>query len=146
VEGLVRAASDFIAAVLSGLGFVGRPRRRAGIRDDLDLLDRLRDTPEFGPDSSAHAYLSDHITQEIARLSGIALERTRKIAWSSVVMGLVFGLPLAYVTYRINQDGFNWISLLPGILAAVLLLGTLGLLMGGTETSEDGDKSSTGSG
>ncbi len=136
MEGLVRAASEFLAAVLGMLGFVGRPRRRAHIRDDLDLLMRLRESPDFGPDSAAHGYLAGHITREVAGFSGIELDRKRKIPWFSVVLALVIGLPLAYWTYRLDEDGFNWVSLLPGAPAALLLLAALGMLFTGDQSAE----------
>ncbi|HWX87641.1 MAG TPA: hypothetical protein VNX67_05660 [Solirubrobacteraceae bacterium] len=65
VETLIKAASDFLAAILSTLGFIGRPRRRAGIRDDLDLLELLRDT-DFGPESPSHRFLTERVPLEVA--------------------------------------------------------------------------------
>lgn len=75
METLIKAASDFLAAILSTLGFIGRPRRRAGIRDDLDLLERLRSSPDFGPESAPHRFLTERVTLEVARLSGVELSR-----------------------------------------------------------------------
>ena len=51
-------------------------------------------------------------------------------------------LPLAYWTYWLIQDGFDWLALLPGILAFFLVVGGLGLLferptLDDDETNED---------
>jgi hypothetical protein len=140
VESLVKAASDFLAAVLGKVGFVGRPRRRAAIHDDLQLLDQLRDSSDFGPDSPAHQFLRNHITAEVAGYSGVDLRRKRKIPWSSVVLSVVIGAPFGYWTYKLNDDGFAWLSLLPGLIAALMFLASLGMIFGGEETSSDGDE------
>ena len=135
MEGLVKAVSDFLAAALRGLGFVGRPRRRAGIRDDLELLDRLRDSPDFGTESSAHRFLLEHITSEVAKLAGVESIRKRKIPWASVAMALLIAAPLAYWTYKLNHDGFLWLSLFPGTVAGLMLVAVLGMLFGEEEPS-----------
>lgn len=88
---LVKAASEFLAAVLSMLGFVGRPRRRARISSDLDLLLRLRESEDFGPSSPAHGYLIDHVTREAAQFSSVELIHKRKIPWLSVVLSSLIG-------------------------------------------------------
>jgi hypothetical protein len=137
MEGLVKAATEFLAAILGALGFVGRPRRRAHIHDDLDLLTRLRDSPDFGPSSAAHRYLWEHLTRQVAGFSGVELKRKRQIPWFSVVLGLIIGLPLAYWTYTLDRDGFRWVSILPGAPAALLLLATLGMLFTGDDAPND---------
>jgi hypothetical protein len=142
MEALVNAASEFLAAIFARFGFVGRPRRRAAIRDELDLLAQIRESPDFGTSSKAHKFFSDHITSEIARYSGVELKRKRKIPWSSVVLALFIGLPLAYWTFKLNQDHFSWFSLLPGLLAALMLLAVLGMLFGDSSSSEEESGSS----
>lgn len=137
MEALVNAASEFLAAIFARVGFVGRPRRRAAIRDELELLATIRESPDFGADSKAHKFFSDHITAEIARYSGVELRRKRKIPWSSVVLALLIGLPFAYWTYKLNEDHFSWFSLLPGLLAALMLLAVLGMLFGDSSSSEE---------
>jgi len=78
---LVKAIGDFIAALLSVVGFVGRPRQRSHIREDLALLRELE----------AH----EHITIQIARFSGLDLRTSRRsISWSSVVLATVIWAPL----------------------------------------------------
>jgi len=136
MEMLVSAVSDFLAAVLSKLGFVGRTRRRAGIQDDLELLGRLRGAPEFGPDSAAHRFLVDHITLEVAKFAGVELKRTKRRDWVAVALALCIGLPLGYWTYKLNQDDFRWLSLIPGSVAGLMLVGALGTLLGVEETPD----------
>lgn len=83
--------------------------------------------------------LIDHITSEIAKLSGVELRPRRQIPWASVILALAVGLPLAYWTYKIDQDGFRWWALLPGGFAALMLIGALGMLFNGEEGDESGD-------
>lgn len=137
VEGLLKAALDFLAAVLARLGFTGRPRRRAGIRQDLELLHELEKFPHLGPGTWAHQMLSGHIEFEIAKLAGIEFPR-RNIPWGSVVLAAVVGFPLGYVTYVLNKDGFNWWSLIPGIVSGLMLFGLLGLLLAPEEKTSEG--------
>lgn len=134
MEALVNSVSEFLAAIFARAGFVGRQRRRANIKEDLSLLDLIRNAPGFGPESPATSHLSAHISGEIARYSGI--EPKRRIEWSSVITAFVIGVPAAFVTYKLNQDGFSWFSLIPGLVAAFMLIGGLGLLLN-TKDSED---------
>lgn len=123
-EALVHAASELLAAIFGRLGYVGRPRRRASIREEIELLDRLRSSPNFGPESDALRMLSDHISEEIASYAGKDLKRK---AWGSATFGLIVGLPLAYVTYKLNQDA------LPGSLSCRdLLRGSCSLVRSGS--------------
>lgn len=81
--------------------------------------------------------MAEHLTAEIVRYSGVELRRRRKIAWSSVIFALIIGLPLAYWTYKLNEDHFAWLSLLPGFLAALMLLAALGMLFGDSGSAEE---------
>ena len=142
MQNLLQAASDFLAALLGWLGFVGRPRRRAGIREDLELLGRLRDAPEFGVGSDAHRFLMDHVTREVAELAGVELKRKKHIPWSSVVVSLIIGLPLAYWTYTLNEESFRWYSVFPGLLGGLLLIAAVGMVVEGEQPVEDGEADS----
>jgi hypothetical protein len=139
MEPLVKAATDFLAAVLSALGFIGRPRRRAGIRDDLDVLAQLRDSPDFGPRSQAYRFLFNHVTREVARFAGVELERKRKIPWHGLAVAILVGAPMGYLTYTLDENGFKWISLLPAGISLVMLLAVLGMLFGDEEAPHDPD-------
>jgi hypothetical protein len=134
MEALVNAVSEFLAAIFARFGFVGRQRRRVNIKEDLALLDALRESPEFGSDSTATTHLTTHINNEIARYAGF--ESKREIEWGSVATAFVFGIPAAYVTYKLNQDGFSWFSLIPGSIAAFMLIGGLGLLLNNKDSEE----------
>jgi hypothetical protein len=122
MEALVNAVSDLLAAILGRFGHVGRARGRANIREDLDLLGQLRDSPEFGPESLASGYLEDHITTEVARYSGAVQEQKRKRPWPAIVLGLLITAVLVYLFFKLNQGGFSWFSLLPGLGATLMLL------------------------
>lgn len=122
MEGLIKAFSDVLAAVLGALGFVGRPRRRAAIRQDLELLRDLEQSPEFATGTAPHSHLVAHIGREIARHSGAVVPRRKKVDWGGVVVGFSLTLPLCYWTYALNRDGFSWLSLLPGVISLLFLI------------------------
>jgi hypothetical protein len=134
VETLVRTATDFFAAIFARVGFVGRPRRRAYIRDDLTLLAELRETQEFGPTSRAHANLVEYINSEVALYSGVGVKSK---AWGSFWIAVVLGVPLALLAYNMDKDGWNWLSLLPALPAAFFLIGALGIAFGTEDDEED---------
>lgn len=142
---LVNAISEFLAAVLSRLGFVGRVRRRAGIQDDLALLDRLRESPDFGDDSPAHSFLAAHITLEVAKFTGVERQRKRKVSRAGVIMTLVIGIPPGYWVYWLNQDGFSWASLFPGAIAGLMVIAVLGMFLPDAEApnAKGGDSKSS---
>jgi hypothetical protein len=71
VEALVNSISEFLAALFARFGYVGRPRRRANLRDEIKLLDEIRDSPAFGAESDGARHLTDHIANELARYSGV---------------------------------------------------------------------------
>jgi hypothetical protein len=139
MEALVNAVSDLLAAILGRFGHVGRARGRVNIREDLDLLGQFRDSPEFGPESLASNYLTDHITTEVARYSGAVQEPKRKRPWPAIVLALLIATPLVYVTIKLNQDGFSWLSLLPGLGATLMLLTMAQLFTEDKGQSEKGD-------
>ena len=134
MEALVSAISDFIAAMLGVLGFVGRPRQRSGIREDLKLLEELRAHPDFGPESRAHGHLANHVSDQVDRFSGVRGER---FAWRTFILALLIGIPCGYWTYTIVKDGFELWSLLPGALAFFMLAGALGMVFGDSDDSEE---------
>lgn len=131
MDTLVKALSDFFAAILSKVGFIGRSRRRESIKEDLTLLDRLRESPDYGAASKAHRYLFDHITTEVAHYSGVRLKPGKK--WNSICVAAVIGFPCAYITYATVQDGFAWQGVPTGVVAFVMIVGGLGLLFEGEE-------------
>lgn len=146
MEKLISAASDFFAAIFARFGFVGRPRRRTEIQRDLDLLERLRDLPEFGDESAAHAFLTNKVTIEVARLAGVQFKQP--IQKGSVVLAFFIGTPFAYWAYWLSQDGFSWWSLIPGAVAAMMAMSIVGLIFfrDGPEEEAGGSGASHGSG
>jgi hypothetical protein len=137
MDKLVAAASDFFAAILARFGFIGRPRRRAGIVEDLDLLERLRDTPEYGPESAAHTFLANHITVEVAKLAGI--KTRRPIQWGSVFLAFAIGAPFIYWAYWLNRDGFSWLGLVPSIVGGMMVIAIFGLIFANDEPQDESD-------
>jgi hypothetical protein len=115
---------------MGALGFVGRPRRRAGIREDLQLLRELETFPDyFGQGTPSHRVLVDHIELEVAKLSGAVRPIRRKIPWGPIVVYALVGAPLGYLTFRLNENGFRWYSLFPGVVAGLMALAIFGSLL-----------------
>ena len=52
-------------------------------------------------------------------------------------LAMLIGVPLAYLTYKLNEAHFAWFSLLPGLLAALMLLAVLGMLFGDSGSAEE---------
>ena len=140
MKDIVQAISDLFAAILGRLGHVGRVRGRANIREDLDLLRQLRDSPEFGSDSAASGFLVDHITTEVARYSGV--ESAPKKPLGSVVFGLLITAALAFLAYSLSADGFDWFSLPAGAGAALFFVVTVEMFSKDDSTAEDAKSSS----
>jgi hypothetical protein len=135
VEAIVNSISELFAAILGRFGHVGRTRSRANIRQDLDLLGQLRESPEFGAESQASSFLASHITSEVARYSG--WEPTRKRPWGSIALSLFIGIPLAFLAYSLSSDGFDWFSLLPGVGALLMFLAAIQLFTDDKETEAE---------
>jgi hypothetical protein len=129
VEGLIKAFSDVLAAVLGAIGFVGRPRRRASIRQDLELLRDLEQSPEFEVGTDSHGYLVAHIEREVAKHAGAVVPRRKQVPWSSVVICVLIGAPLGYWTFVLDHDGFRLVSLLPGVAAGLLAIAAVGMIV-----------------
>lgn len=142
MEALINAVTEFLAAIFARFGYVGRPRRRQNIRDELALLDLIRDSPAYGAESQAAIYLSEHIAAEVARYSGVELHQKRKIAWRSVALAIVIGVPFGYWTFKLNQGGFSWLSLPTGAVAGFFLIGGLGILLTGDDSSDSSSSNS----
>lgn len=144
MDRFVGAIGDFIAAILGRLGYVGRPRRRSEIRDDMKLLDEVARSKHLGEQSRGYPALKEWIEDDIRRLAGVKIEGDKYRPWGSIAFGLIFGLPLAFLTYTLVRDGFNWLALLPGLVAAFLLLATLSMLLLGLDTEPDTDQKDQG--
>jgi hypothetical protein len=131
MDNLVRAIAEFFAAIFATVGFVGKPRRRAGIRDDLNLITELSEHPDFGRGSWPHQALMNRVALDVARLSGVPTPH--KIQWGSVILAVVIGAPLGYWTYTIDRDTFQWYSIFPGTVAVFMGLAILGMVFGRNE-------------
>lgn len=136
MEAIVNAISELFAAILGRFGHVGRARGRANIRQDLDLLGQIRESPEFGAESAASDFLVSYITLEVARYSGH--EPPHKRPWGSIALSLFIGFPLAFLAYSLSSDGFDWFSLLPGAGALLMFVAAIQLFADDKET-ETGD-------
>jgi hypothetical protein len=134
MEMLVKSIAEFFGAVLGMLGFVGKPRRRLGIRDDLGLLNELADHPDFGRGSWPHQALMNRVALDVARLAGVPLQQQRA-PLSSFILPVLIGVPLGYWAFKLNQHGFQWYSLFPGVVAGLMAISILGMLLPTTDES-----------
>lgn len=142
MEALVNAITELLAAIFGRFGYVGRPRRRANIRDEIKLLDEIKSSSNFGPESESAQQLADHIAQEVARYSGVL--RKRKIPWGTVVFCAVIGLPLGYWTYALVRNGFVWYAIFPGFFGGFFLIAGLGVLATGDDSAAKEAKTDEG--
>ncbi|HEX3360993.1 MAG TPA: hypothetical protein VHS74_08390 [Solirubrobacterales bacterium] len=142
MEALVNAITELLAAIFGRLGYVGRPRRRENIRDEMKLLDEIRSSSNFGAESASAQHLADHIAEEVARYSGVL--RKRKIPWGTVVFCAVLGLPFSYWTYTMVRDGFVWYAIFPGVVGGFFTLAGLALLATGDDSADKQTKTDGG--
>jgi hypothetical protein len=138
VEGLISAAADFLAAVLRLFGFIGAPRRRTAIREDLELLRQLGEFPEFERGTKPNEWLSTRVVREIAELSGVDLRTKRRAAdlSSIIIIGLI-AAALGYLTYWVDAAFSGWLALIPGSFAALFAIATLGMITDKEEVRPD---------
>jgi hypothetical protein len=136
VAELVKALGDFVAALLGLVGFVGKPRRRQAIRDDLGLLRELEGHEDFGRGTVAHLWLTNHILLEVAEFSGVDLRTVRrKPLWVSVVMACAVWIPLGWLTFHLIDIDQSWFAVLPAIPAGLFFIVTFPLIFNKEEVA-----------
>jgi hypothetical protein len=136
----IKAIADLFAAVLGRVGYVGKPRRRADIRDNMKLVTELAGHPDIGRGSWPHQALMNRIALDVGRLAGVSF-KTRKTPWSSVIVALLIGAPLGYWTYALDRDAFQWYSVFPGLVAVLMALTVLGMILSPPEQPQAEDES-----
>lgn len=136
---LANAIADFLASLLRMVGIVGKPRKRAGIRDDLVLLRELEAFPDlFGPGTLAHTWLTDHILFQVAEFSGIDLRTVRrKVPWGAVIVSTCIWAPLGWFTYYLVDSGHPFWAIVPALPAGLLALVTV-FMFGNKEELPEG--------
>ena len=98
-----------------------RPRRRATLKADLELLKTAREQNLACEDFQAY------VQTELSHLYA----RTKRTQWGWVVFGSVFALSFGVWTAYLVSDGFSWWALATGFFAFV----GLSIVMGGLEDS-----------
>ena len=126
-----------MAAILSTLGFVGRARRRSNIHLDLKLLDELRSTPEFGPESVAALLMTDYVTTEVADSTGALEKRKRKINWSSMCVAASMGGAAGYFARWGSLP--TAVSTILYVFAGLMVVSILGLLLPDSEAGSSAE-------
>jgi uncharacterized membrane protein (DUF2068 family) len=96
-----------------------RPRRRATLKTDLELLRTARDQNLDCKGFEAY------VQEELSHL----YQRTRKTQWGTVILGIVFAISFAVWTVYLVRDGFSWWAVATGFFAFV---GTT-IVIGGLE-------------
>lgn len=126
---LLKAAAAVITPLLALIGIAGRRKRlRSEIRDDLVLLEELRKEELLVQHSPVVAWMAGKIALDTARLTRQPLGPKKKpIAWASVILAAVFGIAAALWTWYLDRDGFQWYSVFPGTLAALLGISIIGM-------------------
>jgi hypothetical protein len=134
----VKAIGDFVAALLGLVGFIGKPRRRAAIGDDLKLLLELEGFEEFRRGTPPHEWLSNHIAIQIAEFSGLDLRTSRRnVAWSSVILATAIWMPLGWLTYHLVAISHPWYATFSAAPAALFALVTVTMLFEKEEVVPD---------
>ena len=123
---LFKAVADVFAAILGTLGFIGKPRLRHSIREDMQILNDLGAHDSFGVDSTPYVALHERIGLNVERLADVEPRKKRPLG--AIVIASLICLALAYWTYKLNDDGFAWVSLLPGFFAFLFFVSTIGMI------------------
>ncbi len=134
MNALIEAGRDFVAAILRAVGYMGQPRRRASIRQDLELLRDLERSSEFAQGTAAHQVLVSHIGEEVTRYAGQA---RRKIPWASITFAAALGAGAGYLTYILNEPGFRWYSLFPATFATLMAIAIIGMFSESAKTTDE---------
>lgn len=105
-----------------------RRRLRNEIRDNLVLMKELEQNGVLREHAASTQWLPDKIALDVAKLSGHPLGTAKKpIAWGSVFMAGIIGVPLGFWTYILDHEGFVWYSIFPGLGAFLMGISILGL-------------------
>jgi hypothetical protein len=120
----LRSLGELLGNLLSALGVVGRPRRRAMIEADLNLFARLSEHEEFASGTAAHTWLQLHIEREIGEYSGFLDFRTERWQplWANVFILPVLWLPLAWGTWHLAHHHHPWWAVVTGFPAVLFFL------------------------
>jgi hypothetical protein len=147
VAELANAIAEVIATALRAVGYVGRPRRRAAISDDLKLLQELSEHPygEFGPGTAPYVWLVSHIYQEVGEYAGLDFRtEKRKASIGSIILSTVLWGTLGWLSFYLVEHGYGWWATFSVVPAAVLFLATLTMLTEKEPIGVEGNLSESG--
>ncbi len=120
---LLNAVMELIASALRAIGLL-RPGRRHEIKADLELLQMLQVTPGFGIDSHEAQWLRSQIALQMLHLARVPVPGTRRpLKKGSFVSALLITGGFTYWTYRLDQSGFSWWSIVTGFVAFFAFVG-----------------------
>lgn len=127
---LANALAEALAAFLRAIGYVGRPRKRAAIADDLGLLRELDEFPggEFGPGTAPHIWLVGHIYQEVGEFVGLdfSMEK-RKASLLSVFIAAGLAAGLGWASYYLISRGYGWWAVFPITFGTLMAISAIAL-------------------
>lgn len=141
---LANAVAEVFAAILRAVGYVGRPRQRGAIHEDLALLRELDEFPggEFGPGTAAHIWLVTHIYQQVGEFVGLdfATEK-RKASLSSIIASGALSAVLGWLSYYLISRGYGWWAAFPVSFGSLLAFSTWGQIIGKEPVAAEGNLS-----
>lgn len=117
-ESVSRAIMDFFGEVCRTFGFIGRPRRRADIREDLRLLGELDASPQLTQEAkeATKFWLNNQIILQVAAYADVDLRTVRrKVQWGAVFFSTCFWAPLGWLTYHLVSIGDGWWATFPAV-------------------------------
>jgi hypothetical protein len=140
-ESIASAVISVIGS-LGGLGgILSKNRRlRSNIRDNLRLLDELQANPSIRDETPATSWLSAAVALDVARLAKVPLGNPKTpIPKGSIVWAAIIGTGFGYWAYVLDEDGFNWYSLLPGTVVAMMIISIFGMTTNREIPQEEND-------
>jgi hypothetical protein len=145
-ESIASAAISVIGS-LGGLGgILSRNKRlRSNIRDNLRLLDELQANSIIRDETPATNWLSARVALDVARLAKVPLGNLKTpIPKGGVAFAAIIGAGFGYWAYVLDKDGFDWYSLLPGTVVAMMIISIAGMTTNREIPQEENDSAEGG--
>ena len=117
--GWIAGAISIVAALIGQLRLTSRPDRvRRKIASTIELLESLSTRSELEASRDRVIALIDEQTVYLDKLERRAMER--KYDPSQPIVGLLFGLPLGYLAFRLWVDTDRWFGQVTAVLVALI--------------------------
>ncbi|WP_406074165.1 hypothetical protein [Micromonospora sp. NBC_01638] len=124
----VTAIATPLAAVATVLS--RRQRLRKDIRENLSLAEEIEKNDTLREHTPAALWIHGRITLDVARLTGQKLGTPKKpVPVSSLILAAITCVGFGLWTYFIVRNGFQWYSVFPGVVSALMLISIMGMFM-----------------